>query len=194
MKRTEILEIIVSNPQAIFRNGNSVAGKYSEYPSRFQVIGTAHDKSYVHVKSVNVSSNDYLLKEDGEWLRDENGHVVKDERPLAERVTISYGRVQTMPTRLVLKSELTETSMVTDYISTETTKDQERAERDTRLAKAEVEVNELQELLVALGITDTGGSGASALSWYGRITLQFDCENLTRLVSALKSALVEVGV
>ena len=193
MKRTEILEIIVSNPQAIFRNGNSVAGKYSEYPSRFQVIGTAHDKSYVHVKSVNVSSNDYLLKEDGEWLRDENGHVVKDERPLAERVSISYGRVQTMPTRLVLKSELTETSMVTDYISTETTKDQERAERDTRLAKAEVEVNELQELLVALGITDTGGSGASALSWYGRITLQFDCENLTRLVSALKSALVEVG-
>ena len=194
MKRTEILEIIVSNPQAIFRNGNSVAGKYSEYPSRFQVIGTAHDKSYVHVKSVNVSSNDYLLKEDGQWLRDENGLSVKDERPLAERVSISYGRVQTMPTRLVLKSELTETSMVTDYISTETTKDQERAERETRLAKAEVEVNELQELLVALGITDTGGSGANALSWYGRITLQFDCENITRLVSALKSALVEVGV
>ena len=193
MKRTEILEIIVSNPQAIFRNGNSVAGKYSEYPSRFQVIGTAHDKSYVHVKSVNVSSNDYLLKEDGQWLRDENGLSVKDERPLAERVSISYGRVQTMPTRLVLKSELTETSMVTDYITTETSKDQERAERETRLAKAEVEVNELQELLVALGITDTGGSGASALSWYGRITLQFDCENLTRLVSALKSALVEVG-
>ena len=194
MKRTEILEIIVSNPQAIFRNGNSVAGKYSEYPSRFQVIGTAHDKSYVHVKSVNVSSNDYLLKEDGQWLRDENGLSVKDERPLAERVSISYGRVQTMPTRLVLKSELTETSMVTDYITTETTKDQERAEREAQLAKAEVEVNELQEVLVALGITDTGGSGANALSWYGRITLQFDCENITRLVSALKSALVEVGV
>jgi hypothetical protein len=194
MKRQEILEIIVSNPQAIFRNGNTVAGKYSEYPSRFQVVGTAHDKSYVHVKSVSVSCTDYLLKEDGQWLRDENGHVVKDERPLAERVSIEHGRVKTMPTRLVLKSELTEASMVTDYITTETTKDQERTEREVRLAKAEVEVNELQEVFVALGITDTGGSGANALSWYGRITLQFDFENITRLVSALKSALVEVGV
>ena len=50
MKRTEILEIIVSNPQAIFTNANREAGKYSEYPTYFQVASTTpSDKSSVYV-------------------------------------------------------------------------------------------------------------------------------------------------
>jgi hypothetical protein len=194
MKRTEILEIIVSNPQAIFHNANREAGKYSEYPTYFQVLSMTGDKSYVRVEEVSVTINDYLLDEKGEWLRDEDNNVVRDTRTIQERTVIHRGRTKSMPTRLVLKSELTIDTMLSSFLETEIARLKERAEYETRLAKAEVEVNELQELLVALGITDTGGSGASALSWYGRITLQFDCENLTRLVSALKSALVEVGV
>jgi len=54
MKRTEILEIIVSNPQAVFMNANRQAGKYSEYPTYFQVVNTGHDKSSVYVKSIMI--------------------------------------------------------------------------------------------------------------------------------------------
>ena len=58
MKRTEILEIIVSNPQAIFHNYNRQMSKYSEFPTYFQVVGTGYDKSSVLVKSVVVRTSD----------------------------------------------------------------------------------------------------------------------------------------
>lgn len=194
MKRTEILEIIVGNPQAIFKNANREAGKYSEYPTYFQVIKPANDKSWVYVKSIGIKTNEVVLDAEGNYARDEEGRVIMDTRPLSERATIEQGKFQSIPTRLVLKTDITEASFLADYIAKEEAVQQERAERETRLEKAGVEVKELKELLVALGLRDTGGSNENSLSWYGRITLQFDCENITRLVSVLKSALVEVGV
>lgn len=54
MKRTEILEIIVSNPQAIFKNANTEAGKYSEYPTYFQVTGESLTRLVSALKSALV--------------------------------------------------------------------------------------------------------------------------------------------
>ena len=51
---------------------------------------------------------------------------------------------------------------------------------------------ELGELFNTLGIINTAST--MNISYYGRVSLQFEGESITRLVSALKSALVEVGV
>jgi hypothetical protein len=196
MKRTEILEIIVSNPQAVFMNASRQAGKYSEYPTYFQVLSMAGDKSYVRIQAVSATTHDYLLAENGEWLRDENGHVTKDTRPIQERTVLERGRTQSMPTRLVLKSELTVDNMISSHLEQEIARVSEREERDANLAKAEAEGVELLEILTALGITNMNLNyeGGISINYDGRATLQFRGESLTRLVSALKSALVEVGV
>jgi hypothetical protein len=191
MKRQDILEIIVSNPQAIFKNANAQAGKYSEYPTHFQVVGTGHDKSYVLVKEVSARAAYYLLNEEGEYIRDENGNTQLDTRPVAERSFLKYERCKSMPTRLVLKSDITEASMLADYIAKLEADEAKNIERETEYAKAEQEANELEQLLTTLGITNTAGV---AISYYGRVMIQVEKESITRLVSALKSALVEVGV
>ena len=191
MKRTEILEIIVSNPQAVFMNANRQAGKYSEYPTYFQVVNTGHDKSSVYVKSIMIKTNDVVLDAEGKTARDEEGRVIFDNRPLSERATIEHGRFKSMPTRLILKSEVTEASFLADYLAKEEVKDKEKADREAVYAKAEAEVAELGELFNALGIINTAST--LNISYYGRVSLQFDGDSITRLVSALKSALVEVG-
>jgi hypothetical protein len=191
MKRQDILEIIVSNPQAIFQNGNRVAGKYSEYPTFFQVASLSDDKSCVYVKGVGADIKDYLVDENGRYLRDENDHVIPDTRPVAERVTISHGSYQSMPTRLILKTDITEQEMIDGYIAEEEKRAREIEHRQAQHEKAKVGVEELKELFTTLGITDTGGGNAD---YYGRTVCQFDSDNIARLISALKSALVEVGV
>ena len=195
MKRTEILEIVVNNPQAVFMNASRKAGKYSEYPTYFQVLSMTGDKSYVRVQEVSVTINDYLLDENGEWLRDEDNKVVKDTRTIQERTVIERGRTKSMPTRLVLKSELTVETMLSSFLETEITRLKERQEREDASAKAEAEADELLEVLNALGITNMNLNyeGRINITYDGRATLQFRGESLTRLVSALKSALVEVG-
>ena len=195
MKRTEILEIVVNNPQAVFMNASRKAGKYSEYPTYFQVLSMTGDKSYVRVQEVSVTINDYLLDENGEWLRDEDNKVVKDTRTIQERTVIERGRTKSMPTRLVLKSELTVETMLSSFLETEITRLKERQEREDASAKAEAEADELLEVLNALGITtmNLNYEGRINSTYDGRATLQFRGESLTRLVSALKSALVEVG-
>lgn len=197
MKRQEILEIIVSNPLAIFTNGNTASGKCSEYPSRFQVVAISHDKSYFHVRGVAINSNDHVIKEDGSLLRDENNAYVRDQRPLAERATIAYGRAQSMPARLILKSALTEASILTNYITKVEAQEKQTADREAIRAQAEADAIELNEMFTALNIININShreSGLAEVSVWGRITLQLDGDSLTRLVSALKSALVEVGV
>lgn len=196
MKRTDILEIVVNNPQAVFSNSNRESGKYSEYPTYFQVLSMTSDKSYVRVQSVHATTHDYLVQENGEWLRDEDGHVIKDTRTIQERTVIHRGRIQSMPTRLVLKSELTLDTMLATFLEKEITRQQERDQRDANMARAEVEVVELAEVFTALGITqmNTNYEGGISVNSMGRVTLQFEGESLTRLVSVLKSALVEVGV
>jgi hypothetical protein len=192
MKRTEILEIIVSNPQAVFKNANREAGKYSEYPTYFQVVNTGHDKSCVLVVSVMINTNEVVLDSEGKYTRDEEGRVVMDTRPLSERATITHGRGQSMPTRLVLKSDITEASFLADYLAREEAKAKQEADRQAVYDKAKAEIEELKELCDALGIINT--ASYSNLSYHGRVSLQFDGDSITRLVSALKSALVEVGV
>jgi hypothetical protein len=191
MKRQDILEIIVSNPQAIFKNANAEAGKYSEYPTYFQVIGMTNDKSYVRVKEVSARTAYYLLNEDGSVMRGEEGGALMDTRPIAERAFLKKEHTKSMPTRLVLKSDITEASMLADYIAKLEADEAENIERETEYAKAEQEANELEQLLTTLGITNTAGV---AISYYGRVMIQIEKESITRLVSALKSALVEVGV
>lgn len=196
MKRQEILEIIVSNPQAIFKNANREAGKYSEYATYFQVTGVSQDKATVYAKSVHARDEEYLLDENGKVVRDEEGFVKKDTRPVAERSSIKYGGTRSIPTRLVLKTDMTEASMLADYIAKEEENEKARADRDNDRAKAETDVIELSEVFHALGIINTNTNhetGHASVDYWGRVTLQFQGESLTRLVSALKSALVEVG-
>lgn len=195
MKRQDILEIIVSNPQAIFLNGNTMANKYSEYPSQYQVIGMTADKSYVRVQAIGMVINDYLVDENGEWVRDENNHVIADTRPTAERIAISRGRIQSMPTRLVLKSDKTEESIFSDYLAKEQARQAEAEERDAKYEKNKALVAEIAPLLVAFGLkekeTDVTESGYAR---WGRVNLELEGEQLERLTSLLKSALVEAGV
>jgi len=195
MKRQDILEIIVRNPQAIFKNANREAGKYSEYATYFQVTGVSQDRATVYTKAVTARSEDYLLDENGKLVRDENGGV-KDTRPVAERSSIKYGGTQSIPTRLVLKTDMTEASMLAEHIADQEANQIARTERDNAVAQAETEVVELAEVFTALGITNmnTDYEGKISVMNWGRITLQFQGESITRLVSALKSALVEVEV
>lgn len=195
MKRQDILEIIVSNPRAIFRNTNTETGKFSEYPRYFQIAGTTDDKSYVRVQQVMPQPNDYLLNEKGGWLRDENNSVIADTRPLVERATIKHGDIKRMPTRLVLKSDLTEESMLSNFIAEEQARQAEREADNAKYEKGQAMVAELAPLLVAFGFVkeEIDVIEAYGTRW-GHVNLSFEGEQLERLTSLLKSALAEVGV
>lgn len=192
MKRQDILEIIVSNPEAVFKNANAEAGKYSEYPTYFQVVGMAHDKSYVRVKEVSTVSAYYVLNEEGSPVYGEDGKPVYDSRPLAERSFLKYGGIKTMPTRLVLKSDKTAESLLADFITYHENRERERAEREAE-ANRMVEVRDtFANALVCAGVLpdddEVGGS------WGHMVTVRFTEEQMVRMTSILKSALVEVGV
>lgn len=195
MKRQDILEIIVSNPQAIFTNGNMVAGKYSEYPRWYQVIGMAHDKSYVRVKGVYFNRENHLKTEDGsKYLEDEQGEWVYDTRPIAERCFVTYGNVESMPTRLVLKSEKTEAGMLADFIETQE-RNQREADRQTEEHEQFVATRaELANLLFNLDLIDKTEKLTD--QWRHRdIHLDFNQARMERLISVLKSAITQmVGV
>jgi hypothetical protein len=193
MKRQDILEIIVSNPKAIFNNANSVAGKYSEYPSQFQVVGMSYDKSYVRVKRVTVNIENYILNEAGtDIAKDENGEWIKDTRPLAERTHIVYGDIKSMPTRLVLKTDHTEQGMIDTAISKREQRDRNEAERIARDELIAQNIEELKTALVAVGLMDE--DEAERATRWNRVSIDLQSEKITLLTSLLKSALVEVGV
>lgn len=193
MKRSEILEIIVSNPQAIFVNGNWVAGKYSEYPAIFQVVGMTNDKSYVRVKRVNVQIEDYILTEDGtNYAKDDEGKWIPDTRPVAERTHLTYGEVKSMPTRLVLKSDKSEQGMIDEAVAKREQADRDRAERIEKELIAEANIAELKTVLVAVGLMDEVEAERSTR--WNRVSLDIRDEKVALLTSLLKSALVEVGV
>ena len=193
MKRQDILEIIVSNPKAVFDNANSVAGKYSEYPSQFQVVGMSYDKSYVRVKRVTVNIENYILNEAGtDIAKDENGEWIKDTRPLAESTHIVYGDIKSMPTRLVLKSDKTEQGMIDTAISKREQRDRDEAERMARDEITAQNIEELKTALVAVGLMDE--NEAERATRWNRVSIDLQSEKITLLTSLLKSALVEVGV
>jgi hypothetical protein len=194
MKRQDILEIIVSNPQAIFVNANYMAGKYSEYPSVFQVVGMAYDKSYVRVKRVSVNTTEWVL--DGETgldiAKDEHGNWIKDTRPVAERTYMTYGEVKSMPTRLVLKSDKTEQGMIAEAVAKQEQRAIETAKRIAEQEITEQKLAELKTVLVSVGLLDDD-EAEQATRW-GRLSLEIRDEKVVLLTSLLKSALVEVGV
>jgi hypothetical protein len=191
MKRQEILEIIVSNPQAIFSNANREAGKYSDYPALFQVTRMSYDKSMVIIKAVNVHIQDHVLTEKGDWARGEDGWIM-DTRPVAERTYITYGSERSMPTRLVLKTEKSEASMLAEKIANEEESIRARAERNAREQLNIERIDELKTVLLSLGLLDE--SKVERFGWYGYVQLDLRDEKIELLTSALKSALVEVGV
>jgi hypothetical protein len=194
MKRSEILEIIVSNPQAIFVNGNWMAGKYSEYPSIFQVTGMTADKSYVWVKRVSVTTEDWVLNGDTslDIATDEQGKWIPDTRPVAERTHIVYGDTHSMPTRLVLKSDKTEQGMIDEVVAKREQADRDRAERIEKDLIAEANIAELKTVLVSVGLMDEAEAERSTR--WNRVSLDIRDEKVALLTSLLKLALVEVGV
>jgi hypothetical protein len=193
MKRQDILEIIVSNPKAIFDNANSVAGKFSEYPRQFQVVRMSYDKSYVVVKRVTASTEEWVLTEDGkDYAKDENGKWIPDTRPVAERTTIIYGDDKAMPTRLVLKSDMTEQGMIDKLVSAKEQHARETAEREEKYLIAEANIAELKTVLVAVGLMDEAEAERSTR--WNRVSLDIRDEKVALLTSLLKSALAEVGV
>ena len=195
MKRTEILEIIVSNPQAIFANGNMVAGKYSDYPRWYQIVGMTNDKSYVRVKGVSIQRQDHLKTEDGsEYITDEQGNWVYDTRPVGERCVIVYGDVESMPTRLVLKSERTEAGMLAEFVEVQE-RNQREADRQNREHEQFVATRaELANIMWTLELLDK--TERLTDQWRHRdIHLDFNQAQMERLISVLKSAMTQmVGV
>lgn len=193
MKRQDILEIILKNPEAIFYNANVEAGKYSEYPTYFQVIGTSHDKSCVRVKEVKVGHSYYMVDEDGNTIRDENGDPVQDTRPETERVRITYTTsMRVMPSRLVVKHDRSAQQMVDDYIAKMETRIKERQESEVRENRFAATREEMANALVCAGVLSDYESVSSG--WGYKVHVYFTEEQMTRLTSILKSSLVEVEV
>ena len=192
MKRQEILEIIVSNPQAIFANGNMVAGKYSEYPRWYQIVGMAHDKSYVRVKGVYFNRENYLKTEDGsKYIEDEKGEWVYDTRPIAERCIVTYGDVESMPTRLVLKSEKTEAGMLAEFIETQERNQREADKQEEQHAQFIATRAELANIMWTLELIDE--TKRLTDQWRHRdIHLDFNQAQMERLISVLKSAMTQM--
>jgi hypothetical protein len=189
MKRQDILEIIVSNPQAIFVNGNWVAGKYSEYPSIFQVVGMTNDKSYVRVKRVNVHTEDWVLTEDGKDIaKDDEGKWIPDTRPVAERTHITYGDTHTMPTRLVLKSDKTEQGMIDELVAKKEQTARENAEREEQYEKHTELMKELNSLLYGFNIL-TFDDKEIETAYNRRAYFNLNQRQIEQLVSVLKTAL-----
>jgi hypothetical protein len=189
MKRSEILEIIVSNPKAIFDNANSVAGKYSEYPSQFQVVRMSHDKSYVVVKRVGAHTEDWVLTEDGKDIaKDENGEWIKDTRPVAERTHIVYGDNKVMPTRLVLKSDKTEQGMIDGLVAKKEQTARENAEREEQYEKHTELMKELNSLLYGFNIL-TFDDKEIETAYNRRAYFNLNQRQIEQLVSVLKTAL-----
>jgi hypothetical protein len=190
MKRQDILEIILNNPEAVFKNANAEAGKYSEYPTYFQVVGTSYDKSCVRIKDVNPTASYYVRDENGATVKDEEGKPVVDTRSIAERSFLKYGDIKSMPTRLIIKSEKTAKELLADFITYHENRERARAEN-------EAEANRLHDLrdsfanaLVCAGILPNDDEVGA--SWH-KVTVAFNEEAMHRMITVLKSALVEVG-
>jgi hypothetical protein len=189
MKRSEILEIIVSNPKAIFDNANSVAGKYSEYPRQFQVVRMSYDKSYVVVKRVSANTEQWVLNEDGkDYAKDENGKWIPDTRPVAERTTIFYGDDKAMPTRLVLKSDMTEQEMIDELVAKKEQHARENAEREEKYEKHAVLIEELNSLLYGFNILTFDDKAIETTS-NRHAYFNLEQRQIEQLVSVLKTAL-----
>ena len=193
MKKQEILEIIVGNPQAIFLNGNWVEGKYSEFPNQFQVVGmSSYDKSQARVRAVNVTVDYWLKTEDGKFVEDEDGKNIRDTRPFSERAHITIGEIKSMPLRLIIKSDKTEASILADYVANAEAQEQAQQEREARHLIMEQNINELKSVMVAHGLLTV--DEAERLGQWGYFNLDLRDEKIPALTAVLKSALVEVGV
>jgi hypothetical protein len=192
MKSKDILAELVSNPKAIFRNANNEAGKYSEYPAYFQVVGMAHDKSYARVKKIRIHTEWAVLDEDGKWVKGEDGRYLDDTRPVAERTRIIYGDIESMPLRLILKTDKTEESMLADAIAREERSEREKQERIARDERNHQNLEELKTALVAVGLMKQ--EDADRMGRWGYMSLDLHDEKIPLLTSLLKSALAEVGV
>lgn len=195
MKRQEILEIIVNNPQAVFTNSNVVTGKFSEYPRYFQVTGMTNDKSYVRVKGIFFKREDDLKKEDGTgYLRDEAGEYVTDARPIAERCAVTYSDDKPMPTRLILKSELTEVGMLAEFVETQERSKREEVIRAEQREQFTATRAELSNILFSLDLLDSTET-LTVQYKHRECNVNFNLEQMVRLISVLKSAMTQmVGV
>lgn len=194
MKKKEILEILVANPQAIFLNANTLDGKFSEYPQRFQVVRTSptYDKSVVFVQSVLVNVENWLKTEDGKFVEDENGRHIQDTRPISERTTIKLGEIKSMPLRLVVKSDLTEASILADYIAKHEKQQQADREREERWERNDRNIQELKSVMISLGLLTE--EEAEGIGTFGHFNLALRDEKIPMFTAVLKSALVEAGV
>ena len=195
MKRQDILEIIVSNPLAIFTNGNTASGKFSEYPRYFQITGMTNDKSYVRVKGIFFKREDFLKTEDGsEYVKDEAGKMVQDARPISERCTVTYRDDERMPTRLVLKSENTEEGMLAEFVEMHERGKREADQREEQHEQFTTTRAELANILFSLDLVDETKTITD--QWRHReCNVDFNQAQMVRLISVLKSAMTQmVGV
>jgi hypothetical protein len=154
----------------------------------------SYDKSYVVVKRVTANTEKWVLNEDGkDYAKDENGKWIPDTRPLAERTTIFYGDDKAMPTRLVLKSDMTEQGMIDELVAKKEQHARENAEREERYEKHAVLIEELNSLLYGCNIL-TFDEQAIQTTGNCRANINLDQRQIEQLISVLKSALVEVEV
>jgi hypothetical protein len=122
----------------------------------------------------------------------EDGKPVYDSRPLTERSFLKYGDIKAMPTRLVLKSDKTAESLLADFIAYHENREREREERQAEENRM-VEVRDtFANALVCAGVLPDDEEVGHA--WGYSVNVRLNQEQMVRLTSILKSALVEVGV
>ncbi len=194
MKKQELLETVLNNPKTIFGNTNQQRGKFSSYPRYVQVVKLSQDKTSALVRAVSVHEPYWLVDENGENIKDENGNNIRDTRPLRHRASVHVSaNTIFMPLRLITTTEHnTEKSFLKAHIE-----NQERIEAE---AEARIKANEertavrseMLEVLLDAGIIDSEGWVGDGR--YGNsVNVHFTTEAMTRLISLLKSARVEVG-
>jgi hypothetical protein len=106
MKKAELLEEMVRTRDTIYANAITQQGNWSKYPDYFRVIGLTHDGKHAKIRAVRADIYDYLIGDNNEYIRDEDGKRIPDSRPIRERIRFgSYGSEWVVPFRVIAKCD-----------------------------------------------------------------------------------------
>lgn len=153
MKKAQLLEGMVRNRGTIYANAITQQGKWSKYPDYFQVIGLTNDGKHAKIRGVDADLYNYLIGDDNEYLRDEDGKLIPDTRPIRERIRFrSYDSHYTVPFRVIAECDTpTEKQFVDAAVKREEERQAEQIqwaeERERRYAISEALKDALEQAI-----------------------------------------------
>lgn len=140
MKKAQLLEAMVRNSDTIYANAITQQGNWSKYPDHFQVIGLTNDGKHAKIRGVRTIISDYLMGDNNEYLRDEDGYRIPDTRPIRERIRFqSYETHYTVPFRVIAECD---TPTEKQFVDAAVKREEEREAEQIRWAE-ERERNEV---------------------------------------------------